>query len=82
VVVLKANISAFNLMRAAIGNQCNFMRRGVMYAQFSSLKISLATAFWISCRDLTVDAGRPAERALQKSSLDRRGAWTRSCVAH
>jgi len=58
------------------------MRRSVMYAHFSSLKISLATAFWISCRDLTVNAGRPAERSLQKSNLDRRGTWTRSCVAH
>ncbi len=48
---------------------------------FGSLKTTLAAAFWISCRVLIVNAGRPAKRALQKSSLERTIAWTRSCAA-
>jgi len=51
-----------NLIRVAIGNQCSFVRRGVMCALFGSLKTTLAAAFWISCRLIRV---RPARRALQ-----------------
>jgi len=48
-------------MRAAIGNQCIFVRRGVTHALFSlKKKNTLAAAFWISYRGLTVQAGRPA----------------------
>ncbi len=45
---------------------------------FGSLKINLAAAFWINCRGLKELAGRPANRTLQYSSLDRTRAWTRS----
>jgi len=55
VVVLWANVSDL-----ATGNQCNFVRRGVTCALFGSLKTTLAEAFWISCRGLTEEAGRPA----------------------
>jgi len=49
---------------------------------FGSLKTTLAAAFWISCRGLTVQAGMPPNRALQLGSLGRTRAWTscRSCV--
>jgi len=49
----------------ATGNQCNFVRRGVMSALFNSLKTTLTAAFWISVRGLTEKAGRPARRAFQ-----------------
>ncbi len=64
-MVLKANINALNLMRAAIGSQCTLMNRGVTCVLFGSLKINLAAAFWINCRGLIKMAGRPAKRALQ-----------------
>jgi len=50
-------------MRAATGNQCTLMKRGVACALFGFLKTTLAVAFWIRCRGLTVHAGRPAKRA-------------------
>jgi len=65
VVVLLVNISALSLMQAATGNQCHFVRRGVTCALFGSLKTTLAAAFWINCRGLTEQTGRPARRALQ-----------------
>ncbi len=52
-------------MRAAIGSQCKLMNRGVMCILFGSLKINLAAAFCINCRDLMGLAGRPAKRELQ-----------------
>jgi len=47
---------------------------------FSLLKTALAAAFWISCRCLKEDAGRPAKKGFQWSSLDRTRASTRSYV--
>ncbi len=47
-MVLKANINALNFMRAAIGNQCKLINRGVTCVLFGSLKLNLAAAFWIS----------------------------------
>ncbi len=38
----------------------------------------MAAEFWISCRGLKV---RPAKSSLQKSSLERARAWTRSYAA-
>ncbi len=64
-MVLKANINALNLVRAAIGSQCKLMNRGVTCVLFGSLKMNLAAAFWINCRGLKELAGRPAKRALQ-----------------
>ncbi len=58
-MVLKANINALNLMRAAIGSQCKLMNRGVTSVLFGSLK------FLVNCRGLMELAGRPAKRALQ-----------------
>ncbi len=51
-------------MRAAIGNQCRLIKRGVTffilsYILFGSLKINLAAAFWINCKGLIELAGRP-----------------------
>ncbi len=51
-MVLKANINALNLMRAAIGSQCKLINRGVMCVLFDSLKINLAATIWINCRGL------------------------------
>ncbi len=44
-VVLYASISVLNLMRAATGNQCKEMKRGVIWALLGSLKTSHAAAF-------------------------------------
>ncbi len=51
-------------MRAAIGNQCRLIKRGVTffilsYIIFGSFKINLAAAFWINCKGLIELAGRP-----------------------
>ncbi len=64
-MVSKANINALNFMQAAIGSQCKLMNRDVTCVLFGSLKINLAAAFWINCRDLKELAGRPAKRALK-----------------
>ncbi len=64
-VVLKANINALNLMRAAICSQCEFMNRGVTCVLFGSVKINIAATFWINFRGLMELAGRPAKSALQ-----------------
>ncbi len=45
VVVLYASISVLNCMRAAIGNQCKEIKRGVTWALLDSLKTSRAAAF-------------------------------------
>ncbi len=37
-MVLKANINALNLMRAAIGSQCKLMNRGVTCVLFRFIK--------------------------------------------
>ncbi len=44
-VVLYASINVLNLMRAATGNQCQEIKRGVTWALFGSLKTSRAAAF-------------------------------------
>ncbi len=44
VVVLYASINVLNLMRAATGNQCKEIKRGVTCALLGSLKTSCATA--------------------------------------
>jgi len=56
VVVLKANISALNSIRAEIADQYEFMKRGVTCALLGLLKTTLAAVFWISCRGLTLHA--------------------------
>ncbi len=40
VVVLYASISVLNLMRAATGNQCKDIKRGVTWALLGSLKLN------------------------------------------
>ncbi len=44
-VVLYANISVLNLMRAETGSQCKEIKRGVTWALMGSLKTSCAAAF-------------------------------------
>ncbi len=43
--VLYASISVLNFMRAATGNQCREIKRGVTWALLGSLKASRAAAF-------------------------------------
>ncbi len=64
-MVLWANINALNYMRAAIGSQCKLINRSVTCILFGSLKINLASAYWINCRGLKELAGRPDKRASQ-----------------
>ncbi len=45
VVVLYASISVLNLMRAATGNQCKDIKRGVTWALLGSLKPIRAAEF-------------------------------------
>ncbi len=45
VAVLYASISVLNLTRAATGNQCREIKRGVTWALLGSLKTSRASAF-------------------------------------
>ncbi len=54
-----------NCMQAAINSQCKLMNRGVMCILFGSLKMYLASVFWINCKGLIELAARPAKRALQ-----------------
>ncbi len=69
-MVLKANINALNLMRAAIGSRCKLINRGVTCVIFGSLKIYLAATFWINCKGLIELSGRPAKTALKYNTIN------------
>ena len=60
-----ASTNVLNLMQAITGSQWRSVSRGVMCVSLGTLNIRRAAAFWISCRGLMADAGRPASRELQ-----------------
>ncbi len=69
--LLEAHTSEVMTLEHILVASANLMNKGVTCVLFGSLKINLSAAFWMNCRGLMELAGRPAKRALQKSSQDR-----------